>query len=140
MRKNESVSKIMTSNLISVNKKACFSDVKKIFQKYPFHHVPVLEGEKLIGIISTDDMLKATFSEMFFQNEKEANVVLDCTLSIQEIMTKNPTSISIKLTIREAAILLRDCPFNALPVVDEKQNILGIVTSKDLIRYLLEQY
>jgi len=61
------------------------------------------------------------------------------TLSISQVMTKNIQSIAPHTTIREAAQMLVDREFHALPVVEEGA-LVGIVTTTDLVKYLLDQY
>jgi CBS-domain-containing membrane protein len=140
MKKNESVQKIMTKELITINKITPYADLVGIFDNNPFHHIPVVEGEKIIGIITTNDMLKAKFSEKIFGDSRNATAVLEHTLTIDDIMTKKPETITCKTTIRDASELLKQRPFNALPVVDEDNKLLGLVTTKDLVKFLFSKY
>ena len=55
-------------------------------------------------------------------------------------MVRNPQCIPITSTIKEVAELFLDAEFHALPVVDQNNTLLGIVTTIDVIKYLLEQY
>ena len=60
--------------------------------------------------------------------------------TLEQIMVRNPQCIPITSTIKEVAELFLDAEFHALPVVDQNNTLLGIVTTTDLIHYLLEQY
>jgi CBS domain-containing protein len=53
-------------------------------------------------------------------------------------MKKNLVTIEINDTLRKAAHLLSDGMFHSLPVIDKDNNLIGIITSTDLIRYLAE--
>jgi CBS domain-containing protein len=55
-------------------------------------------------------------------------------------MVRNPRCIPDSATIKEVAEIFLDADFHALPVVDKNDNLRGIVTTTDLIKYLLEQY
>ena len=55
-------------------------------------------------------------------------------------MVRNPKCIPVSATIKEVAEIFLDAEFHALPVVDQNNKLMGIVTTTDLINYLLEQY
>jgi CBS domain-containing protein len=60
-------------------------------------------------------------------------------LSIEQIMVKNPIKVTSNITIKSVAEILAKNEFHALPVVDLDE-LVGIVTTTDLLKYLLEQY
>ncbi|WP_396170531.1 CBS domain-containing protein, partial [Flavobacterium sp.] len=59
--------------------------------------------------------------------------------SVEQVMTKNLTTIFPETTIKEAAEILSKNEFHALPVI-ENGSLVGIVTTTDLIKYLIDQY
>ena len=61
-------------------------------------------------------------------------------LTIEQVMTHKPRTIPVGMTIREVAEVFAEEEFHALPVVDEHNSLIGIVTTTDLINYLLDQY
>ncbi len=65
--------------------------------------------------------------------------MLDHTYKLADVMKKDPTTISVSGTVRDAAQILANADFHSLPVVDGRK-LVGLVTSTDLIRYLVEQY
>lgn len=140
MKKNEPIEKIMTKEIVTILADASVSEVKNIFTKHGFRHLPVLEGEKVVGIITSNDMLKSTFSEKLFGDQRNADAIIDHSVAIIDIMTANPVCIKPETTIREASQILQKESFNALPVVDNNHHILGIVTTKDLVKFLLDHY
>ena len=66
------------------------------------------------------------------------NAIYDM-LSIEQIMVKNPIKVTSNITIKSVAEILAKNEFHALPVVDLDE-LVGIVTTTDLLKYLLEQY
>ena len=64
------------------------------------------------------------------------DATLDHTVTLEEVMKKDPVSVSAHGSVRDAAEMLANGEFHAVPVVDGKR-LVGIVTSTDLIRYLL---
>jgi CBS domain-containing protein len=131
----------MTANPKTIHLKTPISEVGKIFSEGKFHHLPVLDGKELVGIVSYFDLIRVSFEQSFGVTDKKAvYAVLDHTLDIASIMTKDPLCIQAKSTIREAAEKLATGKFHSLPVVNEDHELIGIVTSKDLIDYLIKLY
>ncbi len=141
LRKNESVTKIMTKELQTINATTSLSAVGKMFAENNFHHLPVVSGSRLTGIVSFLDLMRVSFADSFGVSENQAVYdVLDRTLSVEAIMTKEPTTIESKQNIKDAAEILAKSEFHALPVVDGEGDLLGMVTSADLLKYLVDQY
>lgn len=139
--KRESVTHIMTKELQTIDTTTPLSAVGKIFSESGFHHLPVVSGEKLIGIVSFVDLMRVNFADSFGVTENQAVYeVLDRTLNVEAIMTKEPVTIQSSQTIKEAAGKLAAGSFHALPVVEDGARLVGMVTSADFIAYLLEQY
>jgi CBS-domain-containing membrane protein len=139
MKKREPVSEIMTKSVISVNKdNNNLRDVKNIFHKENIRHLPVNDGQKIIGIISKNDLMRLSFGSMFDNQENADEAVLDM-LSIDQVMTHNPQTADSSTEIREIAQMLIDGGFHSLPIVDDGKTV-GIVTSTDVMKYFLAQY
>lgn len=139
--KRESVTHIMTKELQTINVTTPLSAVGKIFAESRFHHLPVVSGEDLIGIVSFVDLMRVNFADSFGVSQNQAVYeVLDRTLDVESIMTKDPVTISSSQTIKDAAEKLSSGSFHALPVVEGEAKLIGMVTSADLISYLLDQY
>ncbi|HBN75446.1 MAG TPA: CBS domain-containing protein [Planctomycetaceae bacterium] len=139
MKKNESVTKIMTSNPVCVSVNGPVSDARKMLEKEGVHHLPIVEGDQLVGILTSNDFLRVSFGEFGNQDSRNLDAILDHTYKLSELMNANPVTVDAQKTVRDAATILAGSNFHALPVVDDSK-LIGIVTSSDLINYLLEQY
>jgi len=137
MKKRTPVSKIMTTQPITVNETNNISDVAQIFKERNIHHIPVVSGTALIGMISKTDIERISF--VTGTQDEKANTSIYKNLTIDQVMTKHVESVQVSNTIKEAAELLARGSYHALPVL-ENGNLQGIVTSTDVINYLLEQY
>jgi CBS domain-containing protein len=137
MKRREPVSKIMTADPISVNVTNKVSDVANIFNEKNIHHIPVVSGDQLIGIISKTDLERISYVTNI-QDEKANTAVYDM-LNIEQVMTKQVDTVDEGEEIREAAKLFANGKYHALPVL-KNQKLAGIVTTTDIIKYLLEQY
>ncbi|MEZ6123168.1 MAG: CBS domain-containing protein [Planctomycetaceae bacterium] len=139
MKKNESVTHVMTANPISVGQHESVSVARHLMQEKNIHHLPVTDGDKLVGILTANDFLRVSFGEFGNQDGRSLDAVLDHTYKISDLMVSQPVSINQSETVREAARILAASEFHSLPVVDGSR-LVGIVTSSDLIQYLLSQY
>lgn len=135
------ISRIMTKNPKTINLKTPLSEVGKIFSEGKFHHLPVVDGKELIGIVSYFDLIRVSFENSFGVTDKQAVYeVLDHTLDISAIMTSGPLCIQETGTVLEAAEKLSSGHFHSLPVINADHELVGIVTTKDLIDYLIKNH
>ena len=142
MKKNETVSAIMTEEVMTVQVKDDLQTARNLMVKNKIRHVPVFQGKKLVGIISRTDIDRLSFSTLFTdEGEEEGDEAAVDMLTIAQVMTHKPRVVTRAATIREVAQILTQEEFHALPVVDEKDasKLAGIVTTTDVIRYLLTQ-
>ena len=123
--KDIAVKEIMSRGVLTVQKNDRLSKIEDIWKNNPIHHLVVLDGEKVVGIVSKIDMLKA-----YDEINKGLNGKALSTISVQEIMTGNPLTVEPDDTIG----LVADIKFHSIPVVDDGE-LSGIVTSHDLIKH-----
>ena len=139
MKKNESITKIMSANVTSVQVGQPLSDIRKLMCNAHYHHIPVVDGKKLVGLVSFTDLMKINVL-ISGADERTVDAIIDQQFKIADIMSTNLTFIQQTETVRQAAELLSKGHFHSLPVVDDDENIVGIVTTTDLIHYLSDQY
>lgn len=141
MKKKEPVSTIMTKTIHAVQIEDKLTDALELVRKYGVRHVPVLHGKQLVGILSKSDLNRLTYSG-FFDGEEDADDGVFDMLTISQIMSHKPRVVKASDTIYEVAKILSKEEFHALPVVDAKDEtkLAGIVTTTDVIQYMLEQY
>ena len=139
MRKNEAISKIMSSEVVTVHQNQKLSDVRHIICESNFHHVPVVDGKTLVGLISYTDLMKLNIV-ISGADERTIDAIVDQQFTIQEVMVTELTALSNTDTIRQASKILAEGTFHSLPVIDKQKQLVGIVTMTDLIRYLNDQY
>ena len=137
MKKNEPVTHVMTKNLITVHEADPVSKVRQLIEQHGVHHVLVVKGEQLVGIVSWTDIMRVSFGEFGNQDGKHLDAILDHTYKMSDIMVANPISLPMTGTVRDAARLLSEGNYHALPIVDGSK-LVGIVTSTDLLKFLAE--
>jgi len=141
MKKKETVSQIMTENVLTVKIDADLKEVKELINKHKIRHIPIVKGKQLVGIISRTDINRLAFSGLF-EGEDEADEAIFEMLNLSQVMTHHPKVVKSSDLIKDVAELFAKSEFHALPVVSEKdsEKLEGIVTTTDIIRYMLAQY
>ena len=137
MKKRTPVSKIMTTDILSVNITQSLREVEAIIKDEHIHHVPVVSGDKIIGMLSKTDLQKISFVNTV-DGDGLTTAMYD-NLSIDQVMTKNITTVEQEDTILDTATILSKNEFHALPVMADGK-LVGIVTTTDLLKYLIDQY
>lgn len=139
MKRHDPVTHIMSRHLVTVHHGEPVSKVRQLVREHGVHHIPVVSGDELVGIITWTDILRVSFGETFQTDERAVDATLDHTFSIEQLMHKDPVSLQDTATIKDAAEILARGDFHSVPVVHGRK-LCGIVTSTDLIKYLLEQF
>jgi len=138
MKRNERISKIMTPAPITVQLGQKLSDVQKKMSEGGFHHVPVVDGDKLVGILSSTDLLRVSYEHG--ADPRQVGAVLDHTISIKELMQSELVTLEETQTVRDAVGHFSKGAFHSLPVVNAAGGLAGMVTTTDVMQYMLEQY
>ncbi len=139
MLKDEPVSIIMSTDVKTVQIGQGLSEVRLRLNDHSIHHVPVLQGDRLVGIVSALDMMKLSFDAHDADGGSNTHP-LDQHFHICDAMQSDVVCIDPRESIRHAAEILSEGLFHCLPVVQGDRQLVGIVTSTDLIQYLYEQY
>ncbi|MDO5105198.1 CBS domain-containing protein [Capnocytophaga sp.] len=138
MKQRVPVSQIMSRKLVTLDPTQSLYDAERMFKKHKIRHIPVVENDRIIGIVSYSDLLRISFADMTSGEEEVTSVVYDM-YTIPQIMAKTPLTVNANTTIKEVAEILAKQSFHSVPVL-ENEKLVGIVTTTDLLNYLLEQY
>ena len=139
MKRLEPVSKIMTKELVTL----CLHDdlykAEKLFKEHHIRHIPVVKNRHIVGMLSLSDLQRISFLDSYDADEIKIDNAIYNMLSIEQIMVKNPIKVTSNITIKSVVEILSKNEFHALPVVDN-DILVGIVTTTDILLYLLKQY
>lgn len=139
MKKRMPVSAIMTKDLITINHTDDLITAENLFKEHKIRHIPVVSGQEIIGMLSYTDLLRVSYADAIDEEESDVETVVFNMFTISQVMAKNLVKVSPDTTIKEVAEILSDKEFHAIPVV-ENDELVGIVTTTDLIHYLLDQF
>lgn len=134
------ISKFMTESVITLHRTSDIVEAGKLMQRYRIRHLPVVRSDNtLIGIISDRDLRSARPSNYGHAGEGYAwETQKEMGILVQEIMTKDPVSISLSTTIQDALQLIEKTRVGAFPVVDENLRLVGIVSDRDLLNAFIK--
>ncbi|THF51222.1 CBS domain-containing protein [Flavobacterium supellecticarium] len=139
MKHRVPVSSIMTKNVVKLNLTDDLTKAEMLFKKNNIRHIPVVNGNNIIGMLSYTDLLRISFADAVDDDEEIIDTTVYNMFTIEQVMAKRLITIAPETTIKEAAEILATKEFHALPVV-EGDLLVGIVTTTDLIKYLIQQY
>lgn len=126
------VADIMSTRVATIDMDDRLTVVKEIFDSAPFHHLLVIENDKLQGVLSERDYLRTLSPHIGAINATERDAE---TLQrrAHQVMTRNPITTTTDCSLQAAAHLLLQHNIGSLPVLSQDK-IVGIVTWKDLLR------
>lgn len=139
MKKRTPVSQIMSKDVITLNHADDLVTAEKLFKSNKIRHIPVVSGKEIKGMLSFTDLLRISFADATYEDESDVDTVVYNMFTIEQVMAKNLVTVNSHTTVKEVAEILASKEFHALPVVDNNE-LVGIVTTTDLIKYLIEQF
>ena len=113
---------VMTPNPECVTEKDSIQDVARIMKKQDTGVVPVVDGKKVIGMVTDRDIVVRGIAEG-----------KDCSsLRVNEIMTKHVRSVKEDASVSEVLDLMSKAEIRRVPVVNDKNELVGIVSLGDV--------
>ena len=119
------VDDIMTKRVITLKPYHSLSDSVTLIAKHSFRHFAVVDGYRLVGVISDRDILRVLARARDWQNTTVSQFMM------RDLVTVRPDTL-ISVAVRE----MLSKRINCLPVVDDRGDLQGIVTSTDLLSIL----
>lgn len=142
----------MTKEVVSVFPDTKITEVAEILFKNRFHGVPVMEGNKVVGIVTETDFFTKDASNLFLPSyisflkenkdvddlseDKRDSVNRLLNAKAKDIMTTQCVSIFQDMQVQHLLEFFRTTKFTTLPVTDEENNIVGIITLSDILGML----
>ncbi len=116
----------MEKKLITIDKETTIQDAVSLMKKHSIRHLPVLEGKRLVGLVTDGDMRQIFVASLIEE------------LAIDDVMIKDPITVTVDTEIEEAAKIIYYNKIGALPVTDEGNEVLGIITVADIMAAFIE--
>ena len=139
MKKRVPISDIMTTDVVTLTTNDDLVTAEETFKKTRSRHIPIVSGDNILGMLSYPDLMRISFADAIDDDEYEVDTMVYNMFRIEQVMVRDVVSVPPTATVREVAQFLAQKEFHALPVVDDGK-LVGIVTTTDLIRFLIELY
>ena len=131
---NDPISSLMTTSVVCISPEQKLLDLKHIYEKNKFHHhVPVVEQGKLVGMVSLIDFMREVSHASLDEEEEVYHRSV-----VRDIMRINPVAVTPETPIAQVAEILSKGEIRSV-VIAEENEIRGIVTTADIIRYFLKK-
>lgn len=135
MKHKPRITDVMTREPKSVHIGQSLSDVYSILQDQGFHHVPVVDGRRPVGMISATDILKLVY-DIDKNDERMLHSILEHQFTLNDAVTADLVTVRLDDSLRTVVDQLADGSRHSVVVVDAQGELEGIITSSDLIRQL----
>jgi acetoin utilization protein AcuB len=138
--RTELVTDWMTSEPITVTPETGLMDAHALLSGHNIRRLPVVRrGGKLVGIVTLGDVREASPSDATSLSIWELNYLL-AKLTVADIMTPKPITVSASDTIAKAARLMLEQKVSGLPVVETDGTLVGIITESDIFRLVVRNW
>ncbi len=126
----------MSEKVISIDASETLSEAINTLKRNKIRRLPVLDKEKLVGIVSDRDLKEAAPSKATSLDIWEVHYLMS-KIKVKDVMTPRPLTIGADTTIEKAAILMHDKKIGGLPVVDDSGVLIGMLTEQDIFEALI---
>lgn len=125
---------IMVANPTCVEMDTRLPEVRQLLSEHGFHHMPVLEKGKLVGIISDRDILRvlSPFLDSAAAMERDLGTL---DRAAHQVMTRQPITVKENDSIDKVVDWLGKVDISCLPVVNDEEEVVGIISWRDLLRH-----
>lgn len=143
---------IMTKNVIVVTEETTIDEVSKIFVEKNISGLPVVNAQnKLVGVISEGDLVykQKPVKPPLFINLFDGLIPVDrkefledmkriAAYKVADLMTKPPVYVYEETPVSEIATMIIDKKINRVPVVNEVQEVVGIISRHDMVKSMVQ--
>lgn len=130
---------IMKREVITIMEQDNLLSIEEGMERFGMRHLPVVDGEKLVGLVTHRDILRVTRSSLrSYRLDREIDRRKQEETFVADVMTREVLSVNPDTPLKEAARLIVENRIGCLPVVDAERRLLGILTEFDLVRLIAE--
>lgn len=129
------VSEIMTSNVFTVTIEDTVYTAEQLMKEENIKHVPVVEGQKIVGMICLDKIREYTLRNIYERDQNYGEIGFNKIIDYEKIMNPIEHVVYPEDSISKAVKLFAKYKLDCLPVVDWDMNLIGIVTHTDILLF-----
>lgn len=129
------VAQLMTEKVVTALPKTTIFEAEKTMTTQGFRRLPIISEEKVVGIITTMDVIRFFGSGKVFKYLKSGNLIQVLNTPALEIATRDVATIEPNADVGQAAKIMQDKNIGALPVV-RSEKLVGIITERDFFKII----
>lgn len=127
----------MTADVVTVNEETKVLEALDLMKEHDFHRLPVVRNERMVGLVTEEIISDNSPSTATSLSIHELNYLLTKT-TVGDIMNKEVPTIGPDDLLEEAATRMRDSKVTVLPVIENEDQVVGIITDKDIFRAFID--
>lgn len=132
--KEGAVREIMMGSPVTLKPEDSLDLANDVISLGRIRHIPVVDGGRLVGIVTERDLIGAAATQIFGLKNKSKSALLK-SVKIKEVMKKRVITVAPNTPIKEVAHLMADKKIGCVPVVSDGV-VVGLVTTTDILRYV----
>jgi CBS domain-containing protein len=142
MDKQIAIRYIMSRDLITVKPTDTLDLVQQKLTTHNIHHVPVVEHNQFVGLVSQSDLYRMEHHLSLFRTDQaqEQNKAIFSTMLAQDIMIRQLITLGPDDKASDAVRIFKENLFHALPVVTPGGELVGMITPIDLLSYAFDDH
>jgi len=132
------IEEIMNKTIVTVEMDDTLKLVKDIFDHAKFHHLMVIEHDKLFGILSDRDLLKALSPNIGTAAETMRDTA-SLNKKVHQIMTRKPFTLTADADIYDAINLFNENAVSCIPIINKQHKPVGILSWRDILKAIADE-
>jgi CBS domain-containing protein len=125
---------LMQEKIVTIGASDRLSTVEDIMTLGRVRHMPVVQGGKLVGVVSERDLLRASLSDVAPSGSQDERRAFLNGVEIARVMSAPPVVIDVDASVEEAALVMAERKIGCLPAM-RGQTLVGLLTETDLLRH-----
>lgn len=131
------VKDIMTRDVVTLYENEDLLLAEHVMRLARIRHLPVVRGHALVGLVTHRDLLRASVSSLAGMSAQQ-DATVKRAIAIPEVMQKDVSTVGPREPARLAARLMLERKLGCLPVVEDENRLVGIVTEADFVGLALK--
>jgi CBS domain-containing protein len=129
----------MTHEVVTVPTDMTLPEAHRLMTEKGIRRLPIMKNKHMVGIVTLGDVREAEPSDATSLSIWELNYLL-AQLRLDQIMTRDPFTISRDATLGEAAKVMLESKVSGLPVVNSGGKVMGMITESDIFRAVVQRW
>ena len=131
-RMARSAADIMTTDIVSVEEHQSIRSASEALELLRFRHVPVTDGDRLLGLVSQRDLLRVGASSALPNSESQSSFLAGI-IRVKDIMSTELRTVGPDTPLHEVAMLMHKEKLGCVPVIEGTNTLVGLITEADIV-------